>query len=138
MKIGGKKTGKTTNADLGKHTRRTADDPLTVARNALESKKGEDLVTINLDGSSAYTDNLLVATATSTTHAKTLADEVEEQLRKAGHVVDGVEGTPNNQWILVDAGNLVVHIFLKEMRELYNIEKLYSHDFEEEDKGKVS
>ena len=98
-----------------------------VAVHALEAKKGEKIQVIHL-GPSAYTDDIIIATGTSETHVKTLADNVEDCLQRSGTVVDGIEGTPTNHWILVDCGEFVVHIFLAEVRELYNLEKLWGHD----------
>lgn len=95
--------------------------------------KARDIKTISLDGGSTYTDNLLIATGTSGTHVQSIADRLIEYLEKAGHLVDGLEGTPNNQWVIVDAGDVVIHIFQEEPRKLYNIEKLYVHDFDMED-----
>jgi ribosome-associated protein len=55
---------------------------------------------------------------------------VGEYLRKAGHIVLGVEGTTGSSWVLVDAGGIVVHVFTEEARNLYNIEKIYAYDFD--------
>ncbi|HIF03616.1 MAG TPA: ribosome silencing factor [Nitrospinaceae bacterium] len=92
--------------------------------------KAQDVKNICLEERGTYTDNLLVATGTSSTHVQSIADRLVEYLTKAGLVVDSVEGTPNNQWVIVDAGDVVVHIFQEEPRKLYNIEKLYVHDFD--------
>lgn len=105
-------------------------DPVMVALAAVEDLKGQDIITLEL--TNAYTDHLVVATGTSERHVQSIADRVVEYFHKAGLVVDNIEGTPNNQWVIVDAGDVVVHVFTQETRELYNIEKLYAHDFEEE------
>lgn len=105
--------------------------PMEIAVAALEDKKGLDIKTIELKD--AYTDALVIVTGGSAPHVQALADNVELYMRKAGMVIESVEGTPNNQWVLVDTGDVVVHIFANEMREHYNIEKLYAHDFDEED-----
>ncbi len=102
---------------------------------ALEDLKAQNIKTISLKDQGTYTDNLLVATGTSSTHVQSLADRVVEYLTKSGLFVDSVEGTPNNQWVIVDAGDVVVHIFQEEQRKLYNIEKLYMHDFDDFDDG---
>lgn len=104
--------------------------PKEIAVAALDSKKADDIQIIELQNS--YTDALVVATGSSNTHVQTLADAVQEWLHKAGHVVDSVEGMPNNQWVIVDAGDVVAHIFTPEIREHYNIEKLYAHNFDED------
>ena len=110
--------------------------PKEIAVAALESKKGDEIKIIPLTNS--YADHLVIATGSSNTHVQTLADAVQEWLNKAGHVVDHVEGMPNNQWVIVDAGTVVAHIFTPEMREHYNIEKLYVHNFDEADEGKTN
>ena len=97
-----------------------------VAISALEDKKASDIVSINLQGNS-YTDSLVIATGSSERSVQALADNVQEFLHKAGFVAV-VEGTPHNNWVVIDAGETVVHIFIKATRELYNLEKLYSLD----------
>ena len=127
------KTRKQTYTKSSSCLTKRAEDSLMVAKQALDDKKGLDIKEVSLAAGSAYTDHLIIATGTSERHVQSLADTVVEYLHKAGHVVDSVEGTPNNQWVLVDAGDIVVHIFVAEMRELYNLEKLYSHDFDDGD-----
>lgn len=105
--------------------------PTDVAVYALEDKKGVEIKTIQLKNS--YTDTLVVATGNSSAHVQTLANHVEEYFRKAHITVEGIEGMPNNQWVIVDAGDVVVHIFTEEMRDHYRIEKLYAHDFDDDD-----
>ena len=95
--------------------------------------KALDVKVISLEDRGTYTDNLIVATGTSSTHVQSIADRIAEYLTKSGHVIDSIEGTPNNQWVIVDAGDVVVHIFQEEYRKLYNIEKLYVHDFDFDD-----
>lgn len=95
--------------------------------------KAQDIKCISLKERNTYTDNLLIVTGTSGKHVQSIADRLIEYLEKSGCIVDGLEGTPNNQWVIVDVGDIVVHIFQEEQRELYNIEKLYIHDFDMED-----
>jgi len=108
-----------------------SEDPVMVCEHALADQKGQDVVHLNLTGRGAYADHLLIATATSDRHAMALSDRVVEYLRKSGFMVNNVEGGAGAVWIIVDAGDVVVHVFTQEGRDLYNIEKLYSHDFEE-------
>lgn len=108
-------------------------DPLMVCRCALEDMKARDIKEISLKGRDTYTDALIIATGTSQTHVQATAERVVEYLGKSGHVIDSIEGTPNNQWVIVDAGDVVVHIFTQETRDLYNIEKLYMHHLNEDD-----
>ena len=100
-------------------------DSVFIAVCALEDLKGQDIVTLPLTNS--YADHLIVATGTSSTHIQALADRVEEYLQKAGHAVESIEGIPG-EWAIVDAGDVVVHIFTAEKRDVYRIEKLHLHD----------
>ena len=102
-----------------------------VCEHALADQKGQDVVHLDLTGRGAYADHLLIATGTSDRHVASMADRVVEYMRKAGYVVNGVEGDAGSVWIIVDAGEVVVHVFTQEAREMYNLEKLYGHDFSE-------
>lgn len=99
--------------------------------------KAQNVKKISLKDRGSYTDALLIATGTSTTHVQAIADRVVEYLGKSGNVIDSVEGSPNNQWVIIDAGDVVVHVFLEEVRALYNIEKLYLHHFDDEAEEEV-
>ncbi|MFT7144367.1 MAG: ribosome-associated protein [Alphaproteobacteria bacterium] len=94
--------------------------------------KAQDIKVISLIKRKTYTDNLIVATGTSNTHVQAIADRVAEYLVKSGHIIDSMEGSPNNQWVIVDAGDVVVHVFNEATRTLYNLEKLYI-DFDDDD-----
>jgi ribosome-associated protein len=102
-----------------------------IASQALDDKKGIDIRVIPLSKNNGMADALVVATGTSKTHVKTLADNVAEKLAKSGFIPN-IEGVPANQWVLVDVGDIVVHVFLPETRELYNLEKLWGFDMEED------
>lgn len=130
---GDKTTSKHINEKIHTGESTSLKDPLLVCKSAFEDMKARDVKCISLTGRNTYTDNLLVATGTSGTHVQSIADRVVEYLEKSGHIIDGLEGTPNNQWVIVDAGDVVVHIFQEEQRQLYNIEKLYVHDFDDDD-----
>ena len=92
----------------------------------LEEKKALDVVVINLYGRSTVADFFLVATGTSRTHVASLADEVDLFCHEQGIPVLGMAGKPESTWVLVDAGDLVVHLFQRETREFYDLEKLWS------------
>ncbi len=95
------------------------------AAEVLENKKGIDVKIIPVASKIDIVDYFVVCSGTSNTHIKALADEVEYQLCEAGLKLKAYEGRGNNSWILVDFGEIVVHIFSREAREFYNIEKLY-------------
>lgn len=96
-----------------------------LAAKALDSKKGLDIKIIKIDDISSIADYFVIATGTSNTHVKTLADEVEYQLDQAGLSVTSVEGQRNDTWILLDYIDVVVHVFSEDAREYYDLERLW-------------
>ena len=96
--------------------------------NGLQEKKGKEIVSLDLRNiESAVTDFFVLCTGDSNTHVNALAGSVEEEVRKA--LKDKpwhIEGTSNGEWVLLDYVNVVVHIFLDEVREHYNIEGLWA------------
>lgn len=96
-----------------------------MAVKALDSKKALDIKVIKIQDISAIADYFVIATCTSSTHVKALADEVEAQLDEAGISVSHVEGYRSNSWILLDYVDVVVHVFSDEAREYYDLERLW-------------
>ena len=92
----------------------------------LDDAKAEQVVTIPLDDKTAIADTMVVASGRSNRHVGAIADQLVEKLKEAGHRDLKVEGMPQCDWVLVDAGDVVVHIFRPEVRSFYNIEKLWS------------
>lgn len=92
----------------------------------LEDAKAEDIVTIDLNGKAAIADGMIVATGRSNRHVGAIADQLVEKLKAEGRKDLRVEGLPHADWVLVDAGDIVVHIFRPEVRSFYNLEKLWS------------
>ena len=92
---------------------------------ALSSKKGLDVEVIKISDVSVLADYIVIATGTSSTHVKALADEVEYQLDEAGFSVSRVEGHRGNGWILLDYIDIIVHVFDDKSREYYNLERLW-------------
>jgi len=84
------------------------------------------VVTIGLDGKAAIADTMVVASGRSNRHVGAIADQLVEKLKAAGHRNLRVEGFPQCDWVLVDAGDVVVHVFRPEVRSFYNLEKLWS------------
>lgn len=84
------------------------------------------MVTIGLDGKAAIADTMVVASGRSNRHVGAIADQLIEKLKAAGHRNLRVEGFPQCDWVLVDAGDVVVHVFRPEVRSFYNLEKLWS------------
>ncbi|MBX3480025.1 MAG: ribosome silencing factor [Caulobacter sp.] len=94
----------------------------------LDDDKAQDIVLIDLKGKSPMADSLIVASGRSHRHVGALADHVLRALKDAGHGRARVEGLPHCDWVLIDAGDLVVHLFRPEVRSFYNIEKIWSVD----------
>ena len=100
------------------------DYALLAAQAALD-KKADDVMILDVEPVIVITDFFVIATGASDTQVKAIADEVEAQVEKAGLQVRGREGVAERQWILLDFGDLVVHVFQPETREFYRLEKLY-------------
>lgn len=96
-----------------------------LAAKALDDKKGLDIRIIKIDDISSIADYFVIATGTSGTHVRSLADEVEFRLDEAGLSVSAVEGQHNDTWILLDYIDVVVHVFSEEAREYYSLERLW-------------
>jgi ribosome-associated protein len=92
----------------------------------LEDAKAEDISIIDLQGKTQIADHMIVASGRSHRHVSAIADQVLRQLKEDGFGSPRIEGLPHCDWVLVDAGDVVVHIFRPEVREFYNLEKLWS------------
>ena len=103
----------------------TGIDLVRAAVRALDEKKAEDIEVIKITELSVVADYFVIANGTSNTHVRALAGEVEDQLSKLGVEADHIEGRATG-WILLDYGSVVVHVFHKESREYYNLERLWA------------
>lgn len=92
----------------------------------LEEHSAQDMLRIDLDGKSSLADFMIVASGRSNRHVNALADYVQTALKEYGLTKMGIEGTESNDWVLIDAGDLIIHIFRPEVREFYNIEKIWT------------
>jgi ribosome-associated protein len=92
----------------------------------LDSKKGRDIKVLHVEDKTVIAEYFVVCTGNSSTQIKALADEVEYQIDRRGLQPYGVEGRDNNTWLLLDYSNVIVHIFSREAREFYNLDKLYA------------
>jgi ribosome-associated protein len=113
-------TAETSQDDQG----RTALEDLILAR--LDDDKAQDVVFIDLKGKSPVADGLIVASGRSHRHVGALADHLLRLLKEEGYGRARVEGLPNCDWVLIDAGDVIVHLFRPEVRSFYNIEKIWS------------
>ncbi len=87
--------------------------------------KAINLIQVDLEGKSSFADFILICHGTSTAHARGIADKISFNLKKEGVLPIGVEGYNSGEWILMDFDSVVIHIFLEETRETYNLEELY-------------
>jgi ribosome-associated protein len=94
----------------------------------LDDDKAQEIVLIDLKGKSPMADSMIVASGRSHRHVGALADHVLRTLKDNGHGRARVEGLPHCDWVLIDAGDVVVHLFRPEVRTFYNIEKIWSID----------
>lgn len=92
----------------------------------LEDDKAEDVISIDLTGKSSVTDIMVVASGRSNRHVGAIADHLIQALKDAGHAQIRVEGLKACDWVLIDAGDVVVHIFRPEVRSFYDLEKMWS------------
>lgn len=95
---------------------------------ALEDRKGVDIKVVDVRGKSSVTDILVIAAGNSSRQVKALADSVVEKAKEKGIQPLGLEGQEESSWVLVDLGDVVVHVMLPETRDFYNLEKLWGDD----------
>jgi ribosome-associated protein len=95
---------------------------------ALEDAKAEDVVSIDLSGRTTLADRMIIASGRSSVHVGAIADRVVKACREAGYPSPKIEGVPLCDWVLLDAQNAIVHIFRPDVRQFYNLEKMWSAD----------
>ena len=96
---------------------------------SLDDAKAEATVAIDITGKSPLSDHMVVTSGRSNRHVGAVADQLIKALRENGFHKPRLEGMPHCDWVLVDAGDVIVHIFRPEVREFYNIEKMWQADF---------
>ncbi|WP_256775905.1 MULTISPECIES: ribosome silencing factor [unclassified Stenotrophomonas] len=99
---------------------------LECVRKATEELKAKDLVEIDVIGKSSVADYMVIASGTSSRHVKSIADEVVKFAKQLGMMPLGVEGEREAEWVLVDLGDVVVHVMLPRVREFYALERLWT------------
>lgn len=109
----------------------TTEERLHIITEALDDLKGQDIQAISVEHLTDMMDKIVICTASSTTHAKSLSKNLEQELKSKGITILGVEGDNKSDWVLVDIGDVVTHIMLEETRNLYALEKLW--DIKRED-----
>lgn len=99
------------------------EDKLEIIKKACEDKLGENLEVIKLQNH-IIADYFVIVTGSNFNHTKAIVDEIDQELAKNGYD-SNVEGLKGNKWLLVDAGDIIVHVFTEDAREYYNLEKLW-------------
>jgi ribosome-associated protein len=103
---------------------------------ALEDAKAENIVSIDLSGKTTLADTMIIATGRSNVHVGAIADRVIQSCKDAGLTAPRTEGMPHCDWVLVDAGDVIVHVFRPEVRQFYNLEKMWGGDRPGEKRGR--
>lgn len=96
------------------------------AAEAIAARKGEDIVILDMSGISSYCDAFVVCHATNRRQVRAIAEGVVEDLKVKGHRTVGVEGLDASRWVLIDFGDVIVHVFDEPMRGFYDLESLWS------------
>jgi len=92
---------------------------------AAASKKAEDISVLDIRDVSILADYFVICSGNSTTQVKSITDEIRDKMQEAGYILDHVEGYKEEKWVLLDYGDVVVHVFHSREREFYNLEKLW-------------
>lgn len=107
-------------------TQLTAEETLKLVLSRLDDMKAEDTVAIDLRGKSAMFDYVVVTSGRANRHVGAIAENVAKALKEAGVAKIHVEGLTNCDWVLMDCGDVVLHVFRPEVREFYNLERLWT------------
>lgn len=99
----------------------------------LDDAKAEDVLSIDLDGKSSVGDFMVIASGRSDRHVGAIADQVRRKLKDAGQGNVQIEGMETCDWVLLDTGDIIIHVFRPEVREFYNLEKIWQTDRPAED-----
>jgi iojap-like ribosome-associated protein len=106
-----------------------SDDPLlALVLKSLDDDQAQELVTIDLDGKSTIADFMVIASGRSTRQVAAMAQKLGERLKENGFGNPRIEGLPAADWVLVDAGGVIVHLFRPEVRSFYNLERMWGFD----------
>ncbi len=97
----------------------------------LDDDQASDLVSIPLEGKSSIADHMVIASGRSTRQVAAMAQKLAERLKREGHGTARIEGLPAADWVLIDAGDVVIHLFRPEVRSFYNLERMWGFTSEE-------
>ncbi len=108
---------------------------LALIQASLEDDKAEDIVVIDLSGKTSYADYMVIATGRSNRQVAAMAEHLRTKLKAAGLPGLSVEGTERCDWVLIDGGDVIVHLFRPEVRAFYNLEKMWGMELPEPDRS---
>lgn len=94
----------------------------------LDDDQAQEIVSIPLEGKSSVADFMVIASGRSTRQVAAMAQKLSEQIKQAGHGPVKLEGLPTADWVVIDAGDVVVHLFRPEVRSFYNLERMWSFE----------
>ena len=97
----------------------------TIVEQTLDVGKAENIVSISLNGKSSIADHMIIASGTSARHVSALANQLSRKLKKEGYTILSIQGQSEANWVLVDAGDLIIHLFRPEVRDFYNLDKMW-------------
>jgi ribosome-associated protein len=122
------KTRKTSTQAAALKAQPDADKTLNMILSRLDDMKAEETVTIDLRGKSAFSDYMIVTSGRANRHVGAIAENVAKGLKETGIKGVHVEGLSNCDWVLIDSGDVIVHVFRPEVREFYNLERLWTQN----------
>ena len=105
---------------------------LNVVISSLEEFKAQDIVKIDLIGKTSMADSMLIASGTSSRQIRAIAENTVTKIKKSSNVNVNIEGLNQSDWVLIDAGDIIIHLFRPEVREFYNLEKMWQVDSSED------
>ncbi len=98
---------------------------LNLLEKSLDDYKADGIVVINLEGRTSLTDYMVIASGNSQRHVGAMAENLREKIKQSGIQTVSIEGQTQCDWVLIDAGDIIIHLFRPEVREFYNIEKMW-------------
>jgi ribosome-associated protein len=117
---------KTSTQEAALQAQPDADKTLNMILSRLDDMKAEETITIDLRGKSAFSDYMIVTSGRANRHVGAIAENVAKGLKETGIKTIHIEGLPNCDWVLIDSGDVIVHVFRPEVREFYNLERLWT------------
>lgn len=113
------------------------DDLYALVMNQLDDDQAQEIVSISLEGKSSVADHMVVGSGRSTRQVAAMAQKLAEKVKQAGFGPVRVEGLPQADWVLIDCGDVVVHLFRPEVRSFYNLERMWSFEGGEPRQGRA-